>query len=294
MAIPDSFLLAARNIYCWFYLHTGEDDGETRYEVLIPVLARAKPTGEAPTPVQQDAITQAIAALNTAVEETGADAAAASDSADRAEAAAVLLEHPSATAETLPTGADATASYSDGVFSFGLPRGEQGEQGPAGQTGPAGPQGETGPAGPQGEQGIQGVQGPVGPQGEQGPQGVQGEQGPQGIQGPQGDDYVLTAQDKQDIADEVAGMLVVNVDGTDPVIVGVANTRYICGTVSTISITPPQSGIIDVLFTSGSSVAVVTLPNTVKMPDWYEVQTERIYEINIMDGVYGSVMSWPV
>ena len=36
-----------------------------------------------------------------------------------------------------------------------------------------------------------------------GPQGKQGEQGPQGIQGPQGGDYVLTEQDKADIADLV-------------------------------------------------------------------------------------------
>lgn len=46
----------------------------------------------------------------------------------------------------------------------------------------------------------------VGPQGEigpDGPQGPQGETGPEGPQGPQGDDYVLTSQDKQDIADIV-------------------------------------------------------------------------------------------
>ena len=40
-----------------------------------------------------------------------------------------------------------------------------------------------------------------------GSQGAQGIQGPQGVQGPQGEDYVLTEQDKADIADLViAGM----------------------------------------------------------------------------------------
>lgn len=48
--------------------------------------------------------------------------------------------------------------------------------------------------------GADGQQGPQGIQGEQGPQGIQGEQGPEG---PQGDDYVLTNQDKQDIANLV-------------------------------------------------------------------------------------------
>lgn len=75
VAIPDSVLLTARSIYCWFYLHDGEDDGETRYEVLIPVLARATPTNATPTPVQQDVITETIAALDDAVERAEAAAA---------------------------------------------------------------------------------------------------------------------------------------------------------------------------------------------------------------------------
>ena len=57
-----------------------------------------------------------------------------------------------------------------------------------------GTQGKTGPAGPQGPQGIQG---------ETGPQGPQGIQGPAGEQGPAGNDYVLTQQDKQEIAELV-------------------------------------------------------------------------------------------
>ena len=35
----------------------------------------------------------------------------------------------SATATTLEAGSSATASYNDGVFSFGIPRGAQGERG---------------------------------------------------------------------------------------------------------------------------------------------------------------------
>lgn len=82
------------------------------------------------------------------------------------------------------------------------------------------------------------------------------------------------------------------VSGTNVTITGVANTRYICGEVSTISITPPASGIIDIIFSSGSTVAVLTLPQTVKMPYWFEVEANKTYEINIMDGIYGAVMSW--
>lgn len=50
---------------------------------------------------------------------------------------------------------------------------------------------------------IKGDKGDTGDTGPQGPQGIQGEEGPQGPKGEQGDDYVLTAQDKQDIADLV-------------------------------------------------------------------------------------------
>ena len=153
-----------------------------------------------------------------------------------------------AIATTLPEDSDATALYSNGVLTFGIPKGDtgatgpqgpQGIQGETGATGPQGPKGDTGATGPQGEKGDTGSQGlkgdkgdtgatgPQGPKGdkgdtgsqgpkgdkgdkgdtgEQGIQGIQGEKGDKGDtgstgpQGPKGDDYVLTSQDKQDIA----------------------------------------------------------------------------------------------
>ena len=78
--IPDEFLTSGENVHVWLFLHDGESDGETEYKGVINVYKRARPTNAAPTPVQQDAITQAIAALNAAVTESEA-------AADRAEAA---------------------------------------------------------------------------------------------------------------------------------------------------------------------------------------------------------------
>lgn len=83
------------------------------------------------------------------------------------------------------------------------------------------------------------------------------------------------------------------VTGTDVTIVAVSNTRYMCGTLSTLSFTPSATGICDVIFTSGSSKTILTLPNTVIMPDGFEVDANTVYEINILDGVYGVVASWP-
>lgn len=93
----------------------------------------------------------------------------------------------SAEATTLAAGSDATASYSDGVLSFGIPRGDKGETGETGPEGPQGPRGEQGERGPQGERGETGPAGPQGATGPQGPQGIQGETGPQGPQGIQGE-----------------------------------------------------------------------------------------------------------
>lgn len=70
VAIPDSVLLSGKNINAYIYLHSGENDGETVYHVIIPVNDRAQPTNEPPTPVQQDVITQTIAVLNAAVEKS--------------------------------------------------------------------------------------------------------------------------------------------------------------------------------------------------------------------------------
>ena len=115
--IPDEYLLTGLPVYCWIYLHTGEDDGETVYKITIPVKKRAQPTNEEPTPVQQDAITQAIAALNSAVTQTGQDAesaeASASDAADSAEEAKGYKEaaQTSATNAARSDSSAASAAY---------------------------------------------------------------------------------------------------------------------------------------------------------------------------------------
>ena len=101
--------------------------------------------------------------------------------------------------------------------------------------------------------------------------------------------------DLSSIASQVEIPLVEMVSGAAVTITGQPNTRYICGEVTSISITPPAAGSIDVVFTSGSTVAVLTLPSTVKMPEWFDastLDTNTVYEILITDGVYGSVMTW--
>ena len=87
----------------------------------------------------------------------------------------------------------------------------------------------------------------------------------------------------------------VQVTGTTPTITANQNTRYVCGEVTSLDFTPSASGICDVIFTSGSTVTVLTLPNTVKLPAWFDataLETDTTYEISISDGIYGTVMVW--
>lgn len=66
--IPDQFLTTGEWIEAFVFLHNEQDDGETVYKISIPVTARPEPSENQPTPVQQDVITETIAALNAAVE----------------------------------------------------------------------------------------------------------------------------------------------------------------------------------------------------------------------------------
>lgn len=51
------------------------------------------------------------------------------------------IENLSVTVTTLPAGSSATASYSNGVLSLGIPKGDKGDKGDTGATGATGPQG---------------------------------------------------------------------------------------------------------------------------------------------------------
>ena len=197
--IPRQFIDSGKDVFAFLY-HVGEDFGRTVYKFRIPNKVRPDRTNEEPTPEEQSVIDQAISALNEAVEQT--------------QDAQQAIENMSVSATTLAEGSTATVTKTeqDGVvhLEFGIPKGQTGAQGERGEKGDKGDRGEQGIQGIQGERGLQGAKGDkgdkgdtgaTGAQGERGPQGIQGETGPQGPQGAQGDDYVLTEQDKHDIAD---------------------------------------------------------------------------------------------
>ena len=149
VAIPDALLQTGLNIFAWVYLHTGANDGETEYQITIPVIRRAAILDEQPTEQQESAINQAVAALNDAVSTISSKVQAANEAMQNAQSAcnlaeiyrngaedaAAMLSNVSATATTLEPEQSATASYSQGVFTFGIPQGEQGVKGDTGEPG---------------------------------------------------------------------------------------------------------------------------------------------------------------
>ena len=104
------------------------------------------------------------------------------------------------------------------------------------------------------------------------------------------------------VSDGQSGEMVVEtVSGTTPSITAVANHRYICGECSTLSITVPASGCIDVLFESGTTATVLTVTSAktgvtaIKWANGFDatsLDASTTYEINILDGEFGVVGSW--
>ena len=86
----------------------------------------------------------------------------------------------------------------------------------------------------------------------------------------------------------------VSVSGTTPTIVAKSGIRYVCGEVASLDFTPPASGICDVVFTSGSTPTVLTVPSTVKWANGFDptsLDADTTYELNIMDGL-GVACAW--
>ena len=218
------------------------------------------------------------------------------------------LENMTATAETLEPGSDATAVYSEGNLAIGIPKGEQGIRGLQGETGNGIQSISLNPDYTLTISYTDGSEETVGPI--RGAKGEKGETGETGEIGESGATFVPTVSefgvlswinDKHmqnpnsvDLIEIAGSVNRVFVNGTDPYIEAKSNTRYECGVIYGITFIPPDRGTTELMFRSGSSKTVLSLPNTVRMPEWFLIEANRIYEISITDGVYGAVMSWPL
>ena len=434
--IPDAMLNSSGMISAWVFLHEGADDGETEYTVRIPVAGRSEDSGEEPAPEEQSVITEAIAALNAGVD-TVQDIAEAipqtvADALTEAKESGEFDGPPgddgfSPTVEVteIEGGHQVAITDVDGAKTFDVMDGEGGGSATSptanvvkvgntatititdknGTTTATVTDGANGQGGNDGATytpsvSADGIISWTNDGGKANPPSVS-------IKGPKGDDYVLTAQDKADIAAKVTapvqdvqvngtsilsngvanvpmasdsglgvvkiqssyGIMInpytgdiavasassaqakggaevykpitpvrqhesvfyglakaagdstqssssnavgtytesaqsainqmlnapITVSGTTPSIAAKAGVQYVCGEVATLSFTPCATGCCDVVFTSGSTPTVLTVPSTVKWPDWFNpsaLEANAVYEINILNGVYGAVGVW--
>lgn len=176
--IPDMFFESGKGIRAWIYLHDTAEDGETVYQIMMPVIERAEPSDIEPTPVQQDVITQAIAALNSAV----------SECEGAVEDCQASVEHYPEIINGNWWVYDAVADdmVDTGFSAEGLP-GEKGDKGDPGEKGDKGDPGQDGAKGDKGDKGDTGEQGIPGEKGDKGEKGDPGEDGQDGAKGDKGD-----------------------------------------------------------------------------------------------------------
>lgn len=99
-----------------------------------------------------------------------------------------------------------------------------------------------------------------------------------------------TESAKSAISEMLSGS--VSVSGTTPTINALPGIRYVCGECATLDITLPASGIVDVVFTSGSTPTVLTVtpPSgmTMKWANGFDptsLEANTTYEINVADGL---------
>ena len=109
--------------------------------------------------------TAAAGSASTATTKAGEAAQSASSAAQSAQTASEAVQELvdiTASADTLPAGSQATATYANGHLTIGVPTGA------TGATGPQGPKGDTGATGAQGPQGEKGDTGATGAKGDPG------------------------------------------------------------------------------------------------------------------------------
>lgn len=115
VTMPDEYLETGKPVYAWVFLHEDENSGATEYMSVTPVEGRARGTEARPTPIQQDVITQAIAAANHAVELTAQDVIDANAASLAAVAAQGNAEDAQRLAEAAQTAAESAQRLAEGA-----------------------------------------------------------------------------------------------------------------------------------------------------------------------------------
>ena len=271
--IPDEYFLSGKTIYCYLLIHDTATDGRMKYVVEIPIEQRPEPTDIGLDPVQRDIATEAIATLQEATARVSDMAEQVSDNlvitvrnveqsslnADRAEQSAQDANQSALTAEE-------KATLANGYMN----NAEQSKQ--------------------DAENIVEDFR-------------TEANSTKAEINSKIADanSYANNAKFYSDLAEETVSkwineendrVVIMSVEGMNPKINATANTVYLCGELLSLEFNPCADGICDIVFSSGTTPTLLTLPDSVRMPNGFSVLENRTYEINIMNGIYGVATSW--
>ena len=103
------------------------------------------------------------------------------------------------------------------------------------------------------------------------------------------------AEDALDaIGGEPAPATVTDLSSTSITLAASANAVYNYGELTSLTVSSfPASGEFSIVFVSGSTETVLTVPQTLIMPDGFAVEASTRYEINVKNG-YAVVAGWAV
>jgi len=271
--IPDEYFLSGEPVYCYILIHDASTDGRTKYVAKIPIEPRPELTEMELTEVQRDIATEAIATLQEATTHVTDMAEQVSDNlaitvqnaeqsslnADRAEQSAQNANQSALTAEE-------KATLANGYMN----NAEQSKQ--------------------DAEDIVEDFR-------------TEANSTKAEINGKIADanSYANNAKFYSDLAEETVSkwineendrVVIMPVDGMNPKINATANTVYLCGELLSLEFNPCADGVCDIVFSSGTTPTLLTLPDSVRMPNGFSVLENRTYEINIMNGIYGVATSW--
>ena len=271
--IPDEYFLSGEPVYCYILVHDTSTDGRTKYVVKIPIEPRPELTEMELTEVQRDIATEAIATLQEATARVTDMAEQVSDNlaitvqnaeqsslnADRAEQSAQDANQSALTAEE-------KATLANGYMNSA----EQSKQ--------------------DAEDIVDNFR-------------TEANSTKAEINNKIADanSYANNAKFYSDLAEETVSrwineendrVVIMQVGGMNPKINATSNTVYLCGELLSLEFNPCADGVCDIVFSSGTTPTLLTLPETVKMPNGFAVLENRTYEINIMNGIYGVATSW--
>ena len=271
--IPDEYFLSGEPVYCYILVHDTSTDGRTKYVVKIPIEPRPELTEMEFTEVQRDIATEAIATLQEATARVTDMAEQVSDNlavtvqkaeqsslnADRAEQSAQDANQSALTAEE-------KANLANGYMN----NAEQSKQ--------------------DAEDIVDNFR-------------TEANSTKAEINNKIADanSYANNAKFYSDLAEETVSrwineendrVVIMQVGGMNPKINATSNTVYLCGELLSLEFNPCADGVCDIVFSSGTTPTLLTLPETVKMPNGFAVLENRTYEINIMNGIYGVATSW--